>query len=186
MITKKSTSATMFVTRVVKFMAMITSIGSIVTRVIRSAMARSALNVSRNARQREMLHVLRPTDVISATKPNRRICGGKHMCGNRCQDFYPEGHQCYKVSEEIPQLIEEEKEGNKFICFAFECTQDAFVQCDKGFQSDIYERCMHCLTYACSSYEHIQNVSVDQRVFTVFKDTSKCTRAIQYIMRLCS
>ena len=103
----------------------------------------------------------------------------------RCHDFYPEGHRCYVISKEIPQLIEE-KEGNKVICFAFECTQDALVQCDKGFQPDIYEKCMHCLTSACGSYEHIPNFSVDQRVFTVFKDTSKCTRAIQYIMRLCS
>ncbi|XP_045215064.2 uncharacterized protein LOC123565260 [Mercenaria mercenaria] len=110
---------------------------------------------------------------------NKNMSEKPHICGSKycelCKDFFEEGHQCYMQPEDLNQdeqltINDDEKNVDTYIFFDLECRQQDIVQCEKGYESGVDGKCIHCKRSKCGAFEHVPNLCVVHKVCTVCMD----------------
>jgi hypothetical protein len=95
-----------------------------------------------------------------------------HVCGEvyctTCKDYFDKDHKCYMkpvdVEEKCTTAVDDmddegDEDGQVYIFFYFECTQDALIECDEGHRLNTDTgKCNNCGKSPCGSYEHEPNL----------------------------
>jgi hypothetical protein len=74
---------------------------------------------------------------------------------------------CTKIDDGMDDERDDDDDGQVYILFDFECTQDALIECDEGYRLNTDTgKCNNCGKSACGSYEHEPNLCVAHKVCT--------------------
>ena len=105
---------------------------------------------------------------------NKKLHKKEHVCHEiyckTCKDFYAEDHMCYMqpVSNETSLKKTSDKKGKfQYIFFDFECTQDDVLECEHRYTDGRNEKCGHCKTSWCGTFQHVPNLCVVHKVCEV-------------------